>query len=291
MSSRLSSWVILILLSLIWGSSFILMKRGLNAFSSDEVAALRISIAFLALLPLMIRHYHIDLKKYLKGIVIMGVFGNLIPAFLFTAAETRISSSLTGMLNSLTPLFTIMIGMAWMNLRPSKRQVIGVVVGLIAAVALIAVDPGGGGETQNFIYSGLVVIATGCYAISVNGIRRYLAGLNSVAATVWAFSFTGPVALIYLFAFTDAAEDIAGSTIALESLGYVTILAVMGSALALIFYNLLVKQAGVLFASSCTYLIPVVAILWGVWDGEAANMAQVASIGVIILGVYLINSD
>ena len=126
MSNKTRSWFLLILLSLIWGSSFILMKRGMDAFSSDEVAALRISIAFLFLLPFHIKYSKIDLKKYIIGIVFMGVFGNLIPAFLFTKAETQISSSLTGMLNALTPLFTIIIGMLWLKNKPSAKQVAGI---------------------------------------------------------------------------------------------------------------------------------------------------------------------
>ena len=116
------SWVILIILSIVWGSSFILMKRGLEAFSSDEVAALRISLAFIFLVPLQIKHYKIDLNKYFWGLIIMGVFGNLIPAFLFTKAETQISSSLAGMLNALTPLFTILVGLIWLKINPSKQN-------------------------------------------------------------------------------------------------------------------------------------------------------------------------
>src|SRR4051812_22162912 len=111
MNSKTISWLILITLSLVWGSSFILMKQGLKVFSSDEVAGLRITIASLFMLPFLIRHYKIDLRRHIKGLLLMGVFGNLIPAFLFTKAETQISSSLTGMLNALTPLFTILIGM------------------------------------------------------------------------------------------------------------------------------------------------------------------------------------
>lgn len=290
MTSKTLSWVILIVLALVWGSSFILMKRGLDAFDSDEVAALRISIAFLFLTPLYLRHYKIDLKKYFKGLFIMGVFGNLIPAFLFTKAETQISSSLAGMLNALTPLFTVLVALLWFKKKPTGVKISGIVVGFIAASCLMLFD-----KTedmfQNIIYSLLIVIATLCYAISVNGIKKYLSDLNSVAATVWAFTITGPVALVYLFGFTDFTLHLSQNPLAMTSLGYISILAIVGTALSVILYNILIKKAGVLFASSCTYLIPVVAVLWGLFDGENVNFAQVLSIIAIILSVYLINRD
>lgn len=266
------------------------MKRGLEAFSSDEVAALRISIAFLFLTPLYIKHYKIDLKKYFVGLVIMGVFGNLIPAFLFTKAETQISSSLAGMLNALTPLFAVIVAFIWMKTKPSGIKISGIIVGFITATCLMLFDKTGD-TFKNITYSLLVLIATICYAISANGIKRYLSDLNSVTATVWAFTITGPIALVYLFGFTDFTTHLSHNELAMSSLGYISILAIVGTALSVIFYNVLIKRAGVLFASSCTYLIPVVAVLWGIFDGESVNFAQILSIVAIILSVYLINRD
>lgn len=290
MTSKTLSWLILIILALVWGSSFILMKRGLDAYSSDEVAALRISIAFLFLTPLYFRHYKIDLKKYFKGLFIMGVFGNLVPAFLFTKAETQISSSLAGMLNALTPLFTVLVAFVWLKRKPTGVKIAGIIVGFISASCLMLFDKTED-TFQNVIYSLLIFAATFCYAISVNGIKKYLSDLNSVAATVWAFTLTGPLALIYLFGFTDFTTHLSQSPLAISSLGYVSILAIVGTALSVILYNILIKKAGVLFASSCTYLIPVVAVLWGLFDGESVNFAQILSIVAIILSVYLINRD
>ena len=132
------SWIILIGLALIWGSSFILMKEGMKAFSSNEVAAQRIGIAFLCLSPFLIKQFSkINWKKNWEGLLLMGVFGNLIPAFLFTTAETQISSSLTGMLNALTPLFTVLVGVLIFKANVQKFQLIGVAVGLIGAVFLL----------------------------------------------------------------------------------------------------------------------------------------------------------
>lgn len=288
MNSRTFSWFILILLSIVWGSSFILMKRGLDSFSSNEVAALRISIAFLFLLPFQLKHYKIDLKKYLPGILIMGFFGNLFPAFLFTKAETQVSSSLAGMLNALTPSFTILIALVWMKSKPTSNQVVGIIIGFLAAACLMIFDTTED-VFQNLIYSLLVVAATFCYAMGLNGIKKYLSDINSVKATVWSFTFTGPIALVYLFGFTDFTTHAAQAPLAVQSLTYIAILAIVGTALSVILYNNLIKQAGMVFASSCTYLIPVVAIIWGLFDGETVNLKQVLSIVAIIVSVYLIN--
>jgi drug/metabolite transporter (DMT)-like permease len=288
MNSKTLSWTLLIVLSLVWGSSFILMKRGLDAFSSDEVGAIRISIAFIFLSPLLFKYYRIDLGKYGPGLLLMGVFGNLIPAFLFTKAETEISSGLTGMLNALTPLFTILIGAVWLKSKPSGAQTAGIVVGLIAAVCLMLFDRNNT-SSKNALYGLLVVGATLSYALSVNGIRRFLHDLHPVQATVWAFTFIGPVCLVYLFGFTRFTEHLKSSPQAVPALGYLSVLAIAGTALAVIFFNVLIKLAGAVFASTCTYLIPVVAIGWGLMDYELINWVQLLSIVVIILSVYLIN--
>ena len=290
MQNKKLAWALLIILSLVWGSSFILMKRGLDAFSSDEVAALRISIAFLFLAPFLLKYYKIDFKKYLPGLLLMGVFGNLLPAFLFTKAETQISSSLTGMLNALTPLFTVLVGLFWLKVKPKAIQIVGIIVGFIGAACLMLFDASSD-NSKNVIYSLLVVAATFFYAISVCGIKKYLSDINSITATVWAFCITGPISLIYLFGFSDFTVHLTASPLAMSSLGYISILAIVGSALSVIAYNVLIKNSGTVFASSCTYLIPIVAIGWGVFDGETVNFFQLFSIIVIILSVYLINRD
>lgn len=289
MNTKALSWTILISLSLVWGSSFILMKQGMKAFSSDEVAALRITIAAAFMLPFQLRYFRIDLKKNLKGLLLMGVFGNLIPAFLFTKAETEISSSLTGMLNALTPLFTIIVGMLAFGQAASRNQVAGVLVGFVGAVVLVMYGDDGSEQSKNILYSLLVALATLCYAISVNGIKAYLSELDSMQATVWSFSLIGPVAAIYLFGFTDVIKHAKENPEAMNSLGFICILAILGSAISVVVYNVLIKLSGTVFAASCTYLIPVVAIGWGMYDGEHVNGMQLLAVLVIITGIWLIN--
>lgn len=283
------SWLVLIVLSLVWGSSFILMKKGMIAFTSDEVAALRITIASAFMLPFLLKHHKFELRKNLKGLLLMGVFGNLIPAFLFTKAETEISSSLTGMLNALTPLFTILVGFVVFKTKISFLKLLGVAIGFIGAIVLISFS-NNNDSSKNMLYALYVVVATLCYAISLNGIKAYLSNVDSLTATVWSFTLIGPVAAIYLFGFTDVVKHTYEHPFALQSLGYISILAIVGSALSVVVYNTLIKQAGTVFAASCTYLIPIVAIGWGLLDGEIVNIAQIIAIFVIIGGIWMINS-
>lgn len=289
MNRGLINWVILVALALTWGSSFILMKRGLEVFSSEQVAALRIFIAFLFLSPLLFRHIKRSLLKHWKGYLGMGVIGNLIPAFLFTKAETGISSSLTGALNSLTPLFTLLVGVLLYRERTGWRNVVGILVGFIGAAGLAMV-----GEERDMdeelLFIFYVVLATACYALSVNIIKRYLSEVDSLTATVWAMMFIGPVAGIYLFS-TDFVARLTTHPAAMEGLGYTGILAIFGTALSVIVFNTLIKNTNALFASSVTYLIPIVAMGWGIFDNEAVSVLHFAWIGLILLGVYLVNKE
>lgn len=280
-------WTIFIALALTWGSSFILMKRGLEVYSSEQVAALRIFIAFLFLAPLGWKYINKQLLRSLQGAVGMGVFGNLIPAFLFTKAETVITSALTGMLNSLTPLFTLIVGLFIFRTRVNWWQVFGVVLGIIGTIALLQIGDKDERNTDVVVGTILVIAATLCYGISVNIIKIKLDGVNAVAATVLAMYIIGPVAGIYLFS-TDfiARLSLPG---AYESLGFIAILAIFGTALSVIVFNILIRESGALFASSVTYLIPIVAMGWGLLDHEIVTWMHAVCIAVILGGVWLVN--
>ena len=302
MNAPFLSWFLLILLSLIWGSSFVLMKRGLETFTSEQVAALRIVIAFLFLLPLLIKHYKINLKKYWFGILLMGVFGNLIPAFLFTKAETGISSALTGMLNALTPVFVIIIGVVLFKNKVTLYQTIGVIIGFIGALLLVGFDSGDNHGNVTILCALLVVIATLCYAISVNSIKKYLSDINAISATVWAFTFIGLITIISPFIFdlflpiekqnhlwVDILHRLTTLPNAWISLGYIGVLAIVGSAISVILFNILIKKSTPVFAASCTYLIPIVAIMWGLFEEEKIVWQQAIAVLVVLIGIWLIN--
>ncbi len=287
MNTKFINWSIFVLLALIWGSSFILMKRGMVAFSNNQVAALRIFIAFLFLSPLLFKHLKKDFLKHWKAIVGMGVLGNLIPAFLFTKAETGLSSSMTGALNSLTPSFTLLIGVFFFKVKTHWINAIGITIGFIGALGLLMV---GKKDTMdnNLLYVFFVVLATICYGLSVNIIKKYLNDANPVTCTVWAMLFIGPIAGAYLFT-TDFTQRLASYPHALESLGFISILAIFGTAISVIVFNVLIRNTNAVFASAVTYLIPIVAMGWGIFDNEAVLPMHFAWIALILTGVYLVN--
>ena len=191
-------WILLSFLAFIWGSSFILMKKGLEVYPDDIVAALRISISFILLIPFAFKHIRRVEKKYWKYLIAIGFLGNGIPAFLFTKAQTEITSALSGMLNSLTPIFALIIGITLFNVKLVKTQLLSVLIGLAGAISLIVVNNIGVKET-NLIYTVYVILATVCYAFSVNIIKNYLKEIDAIVITSLAFLSIGPFTIFYLF--------------------------------------------------------------------------------------------
>lgn len=259
----------------------------MKAYSHDEVAALRIAISFLFLLPFLFKHIKKVAADRWKYLTVVGVFGSGIPAFLFTLAETQITSSLAGMLNSLTPFFTLIFGILIFKVPVQKGKFLGVFIGLLGALGLV-VSNGIDMSNTPIFYALLVVIATVCYAISVNTIKKYLGQINSVTITALSFLTIGIPSIIYLF-FTDFYSITLTNSEAPKALGYIGLLAIIGTALSIIIYNQLIKHTSAVFASTVTYLIPVFAIMWGVIDGEEINTIQIGSIFVILVGIYFVN--
>jgi drug/metabolite transporter (DMT)-like permease len=281
-------WAILIILVLTWGSSYILMKRGLEGFPAAQVGALRLSITFLVLIPLVIRRIRsVPVKKYWL-LAISGILGNGIPAFLFARAQEGIDSEIAGILNTAAPLFALILGVLFFNLKTKWFNIVGVFIGLAGAVGLLSV--GIKGFDNNLRYGMYVLIATFLYSININIVKKYFKEIDSITITAIAFVVMGILASVYLFMGTDfisRAENSAG----LKALGYISILAVMGTAIANMLYNKLIKITSVLFASSVTYLIPIVAIMWGILDGEPFYVGYLFWITMIFLGLYLVNRE
>ena len=285
MEKSIKNYLTLLFLATVWGSSFILMKKGLLVFSDVQVAALRLFIAFLSLVPFLFRAFKKVSKKHIFPIVIMAFFGNGIPAFLFTKAQTQLDSSLVGILNSLVPLFTLLLGIYFFKSRPSKTNIAGVVLGLFGAVFLTLFSMGGGVEINNYVL--LVVLATVMYAVSINVIKKYLQDIDALSITALAFSIIGPLSAFYIFNadFLTLAKTDQG----VEALLYIALLAVVGTSSAVVIFNKLISRSSAIFASSVTYLIPIIAILWGAFDGEIITMHHILAVAIILSGVYLVN--
>lgn len=280
-------WIMLAVLALIWGSSFILMKQGLKGFRPDQVASIRMLVACIATLPMGIRKFKdltFDKARYMA---VVGAVGSGIPAFLFATAQTRISSYLAGMLNSLTPVFTMVLGLIFFRSKFTWMQMLGVFVGFLGAAGLIFIRSGGGISSDAF-YASLIVIATCCYGISVNTIKSFLAGQDTLLISSVSLLVVGIPYGIYLFT-TDFLDRFQTVPDAWWAFGCLATLSVFGTALSNILYFHLVKVSGPLFASAVTYLMPVVALAWGLFDNEVFHPLHLIAFLAILAGVMLIN--
>lgn len=294
MNTRSSAlpFIILGVLSVIWGSSFILMKRGLLVFSSTDVAALRVVISGTVLLPFAIRAWSSLDKRLLRYLVLCGALGNGIPAVLFTTAQRHLNSSTTALLNSLTPLFTLLIGVFAFNLVVRRAQVIGVCLGFLGAVALVLAARNEVSAGESSWYALLPVIATICYGLNGNILSRYLKGVPPMTVNSVAIVSVSLFFLPYLFwsgFFTQtlsAAQAQPNFTLAFAS---IIALSVLGTALSNALFTHLIQISSPVFSSSVTYLIPIVAMIWGVMDGEHLTALHGIGISIILLGIYLVN--
>ena len=281
-------WIYLIILSIIWGSSFILIKKSLLGLTPYQLGALRTIITGVILLSVGFYKLKEIPKDKWKWLLISGLLGSFIPAFFFAIAETEIDSAVASILNSLVPLNTILLGFAVFKIASTRRQVLGVIIGFIGTAILILkgseLNP-----NQNYLYAGFVIASTLMYAANVNIIKRYLQDVKPLAIAVGNYVFIVIPAIIILL-FTDffTAERF-NNPYLYSSLLYVLILSLFGTALAKIFFYKLVQISTPVFASSVTYVMPIVALIWGIIDGEAFSFIQALAAILILFGVYLSN--
>ncbi|PLX01194.1 MAG: EamA family transporter [Marinilabiliales bacterium] len=279
-------WTLLMALAFIWGSSFILMKRGLETFSNYQVAGMRMFISFLVLLPIIIKSINKLNKQNLKSILLVAFIGNGFPALLYTTSQLHLDSSMAGMLNSLTPIFTLIIGVVFYKSKVKFINIIGLFIGLIGAIGLFSSDISNFFSGNNW-YALFAALATVFYGININEVKAKLQDLDGITITALAFLFVGPVSGIFL-AFTDFSTPLQDPDF-VQNLFYVALLAVFSSALAVIGINILIKYTTPIFTSSVTYIIPIFAIMWGFLDGEDLHIIELFSIIIVLLGIYLVN--
>lgn len=279
-------WILLLVLALIWGSSFILMKKGLIGLSPYQLGALR--IIFTAIFVLMIGFKSLtEIRLYQwKYIAVTSLFGTFIPAFLFPLSETKVSSSICSILNSLTPLNTLIIGMLAFGLTFKRNQLMGVLIGLSGTLILIFSGENSN-TTENYFYSIFAIIASVCYAINVNLIKKYLSDVKPLSITTGNFVVMLVPAIIVLLCTDFQTRMYLPET--QHALIYIVILGVVGTGIANIIFFRLIQTSSPVFATSVTYLIPIVAIFWGILDNESLNLIQVFGAFVILIGVYLAN--
>lgn len=288
----------LVVLGIIWGSSFILMKRGMftpdgeAVFSDVQVGSLRMAIASLVMLPFgLLQMRKIKSFKQVGFLLVVGFCGNFFPAFLFTFAETKMNSGLAGILNSFTSFFTIIIGYFLFKQGIIARQVGGLILAFLGICLLVGHSVFGDSEPVPFLNIGAIILATVMYGTSLNTIKYRLQDFTSLQIASLSFSLLLIPAWITFFLW-DVPRTMKASKFAYESLGYISILSVIGTCLALLIFNRIIALKSAVFASSVTYVIPVVAVLMGsVFNKEAVSWIQVLGMVVIVAGVYIANSS
>lgn len=279
-------WLLLIVLALIWGSSFILMKKALIGLSPVQVGALRIIFTALTLFTVGLKNILTITKKQWVYISITAFLGTFFPAFLFAYAVESIDSSIVSILNSLTPLNTLLIGAMFFQYSFLRKQFLGVIIGLIGA-SLLILKGSDLNPDQNYFYALFIVVASVGYAFNVNILKKHLDDLSALTITTGNFIVIFIPALAVLI--TTDFFDLEYIENARTSMYYLVLLAVFGTATAKTFFNKLVQVSSPIFSSSVTYLIPIVAIFWGVMDGERIYLDQFLAGSLILLGVYLTN--
>ena len=288
MSNNNKKWFYLILLSFIWGSSYILIKKTLIGLTPLQLGSLRVIFTTLVLLIIGFSSLKRIPKDKWKWIFATGYIGSFFPSFLFAFAQTEIDSGVAAILNSLTPLATLIIGVVFYKFILDSRQIIGVVIGLIGSFILIyegsTINP-----DQNFLFVGFIIVASICYATSVNMLKVHLQDVPATSIALGNFICILPPAIIILFCSGFMNIDIAKSPEVQKSLFYIIILSIFGSAFAKILFNKFIQIASPVFASSVTYTLPIVAIMWGILDGESINTKQILATTVILVGVYMAN--
>jgi drug/metabolite transporter (DMT)-like permease len=281
----------LFFLALIWGSSFILMKKGLQSYSPVEITLYRIFIVSLLFLPFGIKDILKTSTKTKLTILVSAIIGSAIPYYLFIKAQTKIDSSLNGVLNSMTPLFTLIFGLFIFKQSSNLRSFIGVITGLIGALGLIIVSNKELNINNNIFYALLPLIGSACYALNLNIIKSFLKDISAIKITSWSFMFIGPPAGLILFLKTDFTQHVMNDDPLLKNFIFISVLAILGTGFAVWLFNLLIKKTSSVYASSVTYIIPVVAIIWGLADGEDFSIIQGLFSLLILASVAIIKSN
>lgn len=279
------NWVILLILSIIWGSSFILMKKSLISFTYIEVGFLRLIIAFLALSPFLTSSLKRLKTIYIAPLLLVSIVGTVIPAVLFAFAQTYLNSANTGMLNALTPIFTLIIGVILFKKKMNNQGLLGIIMGLIGTYILLLPS---NIDIANTKYSIIVIVATICYAISINTIKEKLKDLGPLDIAVLAslFSFIIPIGYIIQQGVFVTINKISAN---IFTFLYIIVLGLICTSFAIILFNYLIKKTSALFGSSTTYLIPIFAIIWGLIDNETIQNHEIIGMLIILFGVFIMN--
>ena len=284
---KLYNYAMLVTISLVWGSSFILMKKGVEVYTPLQVATLRIVVSSLVLFPFAFKQLKRLKKRDILPIIVVGWIGTAIPSFLFPLAQTKVDSALAAMINTLVPLNVFILGILFFGTIFSKNKLLGIISGLIGAFILILSDSIDTGFEINY-YIIFILITGVLYAISTNTIKRHAQNIPPLALTLAAFLSSAPIAFIYLLT-SDVPTRFMSHDQGAIALFYIILLATFSTAMANVIFFHLTQRTNALFSSSVTYLIPIVATFWGILDGESIGWYHLIGLIFILFGVYLVS--
>ena len=288
MNPEKERWVLLVVLSIIWGSSFILIKKSLEHFNPYEVGALRVLIAGILLLPIALLNIKKFPRKHLKWLIIAALTGNFIPMFLFPIAEMQISSSIAGIVNSMMPIFVIIVGSLFWKFSTTNRQLVGVAISFSGA-CILALSGGESGELK-LIPIVLLLVATLCYAISTTTVKSKLHEIPAKILSAFVFSFVLILPSLISLVFSGFFTKLEPNKDLFIGLGFVSLLSIFGTGLAMMLNYRLLNISTPLFASTVTLLMPVVAVIWGILDGEKLTLMQGFGGLVILAGLIFLRA-
>ncbi len=289
LEKKYGQWLIFWTLAFIWGMSFILIKKGVEAFPPDIVGTLRISFTFLFFLPFALKNLHKLSWQNVKSLLVVGFIGNLFPAILFSVAETHVPSALAGMLNATTPIFTWIVGISFYRSRTHHLAIVGIAIGFLGTIGLMVNDLHHIFRSWN-LYGLFILLATFFYGINTNELKYKLRELDAISIVSLGFFLSGPLAIAYMLVRGFPFDYVAVPHF-YQGLFAVMTLAFLGSFLALILFNHFIKHTSAVFAASITYVIPIFALMWGALDGERIYFHHIIAMLIIISGVYLVNHD
>ena len=278
-------WIIISILSVIWGGSFFLIKKGLVALDPAQVATIRVAMAALCMLPFLINRLKEIPRESIKWLFLVGLFGNGLPAVLFPIAQTHVDSSVAGILNSLTPLSAFVLGLLLFGVPFVRNKMIGVLVGLAGAVALV-IARSGLNLSDEYFYVFLIFIATLCYGMSVNIVHTRLSKVPAILITGTSLGMISIPAFIAFF-LLGTPERIVSSPDGWMSFASICALGILSTAFASVFFYKLVQMTDAVWAAQVAYLIPIVALFFGLFDGEEIGFPHLLGMGLILLGVFI----
>ena len=286
MNLGIRKWGTLIILSIIWGSSYILIKKGLTGLTPIQLGSLRVIVTTILIAPIGYQKIKKIPKEKLKWVAFSAFVGSFLPAYLFAFAETEISSSVTAVMVSLTPLFTLLISVILFGEELLRKQVLGVIVGFLGIIVLINNELLE--SSFSLLYVMFVIIAAFCYAVNANVLKYKLPNIPALGIVFMSFLFMFIPAFIILCFSDFPFVDFASNPLIIESIIYIIILALFGTAIAKVLYIKLLAISTPVFSVSTTYLMPIIAIFWGLLDGESFQPIQFIGTLIILMGVYLV---